>query len=53
VLTTSRVGTFGQFSLGLASQVLDGGPLSYFRVDYRKGENVEGWALSGGLRWNM
>ncbi|HKH28552.1 MAG TPA: autotransporter outer membrane beta-barrel domain-containing protein [Sphingomicrobium sp.] len=53
VLSTSRVGTFGQFSLGVAAQVLDTGLLSYLRVDYRKGENVEGTSLSGGLRWNF
>jgi hypothetical protein len=50
---TSRVGTFGQYSLGIASQVTNTGWLGYARVDLRKGENIEGVSLNGGLRYQF
>lgn len=51
--STSRVGTFGQYSLGIASQVTDTGWLGYARVDFRKGENIEGVSMNGGLRYQF
>ncbi|MFD2184275.1 outer membrane beta-barrel protein [Rhodoplanes azumiensis] len=53
VITTSRVGTYGQISGGVAGQVLNTGWLGYVRGDYRFGENIEGWALNGGLRYQF
>lgn len=50
---TSRVGTYGQFSLGLAAQVIDTGWIGFVRGDYRKGENIEGVSASAGLRYNF
>jgi opacity protein-like surface antigen len=52
-LTSNRIGTYGQFSLGLAGQVLNTGWLGYVRGDYRTGEQVEGYAISGGLRYQF
>jgi hypothetical protein len=50
-ISASRVGTYGQFGLGLAAQVPQTGWLGYVRGDYRKGDNIEGWGLSVGLRY--
>ena len=51
--TTSRVGTYGQFGLGLAGQIIDTGWLGYARVDYRTGENIEGVSGNIGLRYQF
>ncbi|WP_238181825.1 autotransporter domain-containing protein [Methylobacterium trifolii] len=52
-LSTYRIGTYGQFSAGIAGQVLNTGWLGYVRGDYRTGERVEGWGISGGLRYQF
>ncbi|GJE60749.1 hypothetical protein MPOCJGCO_2865 [Methylobacterium trifolii] len=51
-LTSGRVGTYGQFALGIAGQVAPGW-IGYVRGDYRTGDHVEGWGLSGGLRYQF
>lgn len=51
-ITTASLGTYTQYSLGVASQVVDTGWLGYFRADYRAGD-IEGWMLSGGLRYQF
>jgi Autotransporter beta-domain len=40
--STTRVGAYGQYSLGLAAQVANTGWLGFVRGDYRKGDNIEG-----------
>ena len=50
-VSTSRIGTYGQFGLGVAAQVIDTGWLGYARVDYRTGDNIEGWAANVGIRY--
>jgi opacity protein-like surface antigen len=52
-LSTNRIGTYGQFSLGLAGLLQNTGWLGYARVDYRTGERVEGWQASGGIRYQF
>ena len=52
-LTTSRIGTYGQFGLGSSFQLVDTGWLGYARVDYRTGDNIEGWNLNAGLRYQF
>lgn len=52
-LKTSRIGTYGQFSAGIAGQILNTGWLGFVRGDYRTGERVEGWGVSGGLRYQF
>ncbi|MFL9826370.1 autotransporter domain-containing protein [Rhodoplanes sp. SY1] len=52
-LTTDRVGTYGQISAGLAGQVLNTGWVGYARGDYRFGENIDGWTLNTGLRYQF
>jgi len=52
-VSTSSLGTYGQFGLGVAAQIVDTGWVSYLRGDYRTGENVEGWSVNGGLRYQF
>jgi opacity protein-like surface antigen len=52
-LTSSRVGTYEQFAVGLAGQVVDTGWLGYVRADYRTGQNIEGWSVNGGVRYQF
>jgi len=52
-LSTSRVGTFGQYGVGIAGQVPNTGWLGYARVDYRKGDNIEGVGVNLGLRYQF
>jgi len=51
--TTSRVGTYGQYSVGLAAQFVNTGLVGYVRGDYRNGENIEGWGANAGLRYSF
>jgi len=50
---TSRIGTYGQFSAGVAGQVLNTGWVGFVRGDYRTGDNIEGWTANAGLRYNF
>jgi hypothetical protein len=51
--TTSvgRIGTYGQYTLGMAAVLGNTGWLGYGRVDYRNGENIEGVSGNVGLRY--
>jgi opacity protein-like surface antigen len=51
--TTSRVGTYGQYSLGLAGQIVNTGWLGFVRVDYRNGNNIDGWTGNAGIRYQF
>jgi opacity protein-like surface antigen len=52
-VSTSSLGTYGQFGFGIAMQSIDIGWVGYLRADYRTGENVEGWSVNGGLRYQF
>jgi outer membrane autotransporter protein len=52
-LSSTRIGTFGQYSLGLSASVLDTGWAGYARVDYRNGENIDALSVNGGLRYQF
>jgi len=52
-ITTSGVGTYGQYGLGVVAQVVDTGWLGYVRGDYRKGDTIEGWTVMGGVRYQF
>src|SRR5262249_34942029 len=52
-MNTSRVGTFGQFSAGLAGQLTNTSWVGFVRGDYRIGQNIEGWTANAGLRYNF
>ena len=51
--STSRIGTYGQYSLGVAAQVVNTGWLGYVRLDYRNGNNIDGWTGNAGLRYQF
>ena len=51
--STSRVGTYGQYSLGIAGQVVNTGWLGFVRVDYRDGANINGWTGNAGIRYQF
>ena len=50
---TSRVGTYGQYSLGIAGQIVNTGWLGFARVDYRNGDNINGWTGNAGIRYQF
>jgi opacity protein-like surface antigen len=52
-LSSNRIGTFGQYSLGVTASVLNTGWLGYARVDYRNGENIESLSVNGGIRYQF
>lgn len=52
-VSDTNLGTYGQFGLGIAAQVINTGWLTYLRVDYRPGEYLEGWSVNGGLRYQF
>jgi opacity protein-like surface antigen len=51
--STSRVGTYGQYSLGVAAQIVNTGWLGFARVDYRNGNNIDGWTGNAGIRYQF
>jgi opacity protein-like surface antigen len=51
--STSRVGTYGQYSLGVAAQIVNTGFLGFVRVDYRNGDNINGWTGNAGIRYQF
>jgi opacity protein-like surface antigen len=51
--STSRVGTYGQYSLGIAGQIVNTGWLGFARIDYRNGDNINGWTGNAGIRYQF
>jgi opacity protein-like surface antigen len=51
--STSRVGTYGQYSLGIAGQVVNTGWLGFARIDYRNGDNINGYTGNVGIRYQF
>jgi hypothetical protein len=51
--STTRIGTYGQFSVGVAGQVRNTGWLGFARVDYRDGDNLRGWTGNAGIRYQF
>ena len=52
-VTVSGPQTYGQFGLGVSAQVVNTGWLGYLRGDYRTGDDIEGWSVNGGLRYQF
>lgn len=52
-ISTTNIGTYGQIGLGVSAQVVNTGLLGYLRADYRNGQNVEGYSLNGGVRYQF
>jgi opacity protein-like surface antigen len=51
--STSRVGTYGQYSLGIAGQIVNTGWLGFARIDYRNGDNINGYTGNVGIRYQF
>ena len=51
--TVSRTGTYAQFGAGSAFQLTDTGWLGYVRADYRTGDDIQGYSINGGLRYQL
>ena len=51
--SNTRIGTYGQYSVGVAAQSIDSPLVGYLRFDYRNGSNVESTGFNGGLRYNF
>jgi opacity protein-like surface antigen len=47
------IGTFGQYSVGVAGQLKGTGWLGFARLDYRDGEHLEGLSGTGGIRYQF
>lgn len=52
-ISSTNIGTYGQFGIGVAGQVANTGLLGYIRGDYRTGDNIEGYSVNGGLRYQF
>ncbi|MDQ6867771.1 MAG: autotransporter domain-containing protein [Pseudomonadota bacterium] len=52
-LSATNIGNYGQFGLGLVAILPNTGWLAYVRTDYRTGEKINGWAMNGGLRYQL
>jgi len=52
-VSTGSLGTYGQFGLGVTMRSIDRGWVGYLRADYRTGDNIEGWSVNGGLRYQF
>jgi opacity protein-like surface antigen len=51
--STNNIGTFGQYSVGVAGQLVNTGWLGFVRVDYREGPNMSGLSGTGGIRYQF
>jgi hypothetical protein len=49
--TTGRVGTYTQVGVGTALAVGNTGWVGYGRGDVKAGENIQGWGVNFGLRY--
>jgi opacity protein-like surface antigen len=52
-VTTSGIGTYGQFGIGVSAMLVDTAWISYLRADYRTGDKIDGWNVNGGLRYQF
>jgi opacity protein-like surface antigen len=48
-----NMGTYGQYSVGMSGQIVDTGWLGFGRIDYRNGDRIQGWNVTGGLRYQF
>jgi opacity protein-like surface antigen len=52
-ITASSIGTYAQFGGGSSFELADTGWLGFARVDYRTGDNIQGYSVSAGLRYQL
>ncbi len=52
-LSSTNIGNYGQFGLGVVAILPNTGWLAYVRGDYRTGDHIDGWSMNGGLRYQL
>ena len=52
-LSSTNIGTYGQVGVGISGQIVNTGWLGYVRGDYRAGDNIHGYSLNGGIRYQF
>ena len=52
-MSGSRVGTYGQYSLGIFGRCINSPWLGYLRIDYKDGANIEALGFNAGLRYQF
>jgi outer membrane autotransporter protein len=52
-VSSSRIGTYGQYSAGAAAQLANSSWAGYARLDVREGPNIQGIGVNGGLRYTF
>ena len=52
-LSTTNVGTFGQYSVGVSGQLVHTGWLGFVRLDYRDGDRLESLSGTAGIRYQF
>jgi outer membrane autotransporter protein len=52
-VSSSRIGTFSQVSVGIAGQLANSHFLGFVRGDARFGSSINGWAATAGLRYQF
>jgi outer membrane autotransporter protein len=52
-LSSTNVGTFGQYSVGISGQIVNTGWLGFVRVDFRDGDKLESWSGTAGIRYQF
>jgi outer membrane autotransporter protein len=52
-ISTTNVGTFGQYSVGVSGQVVHTGWLGFVRLDYREGDKLESLSGTAGIRYQF
>jgi outer membrane autotransporter protein len=52
-VSSTNIGTYGQVGVGLAAQIVNTGWLGYVRADYRDGDNIQGYSVNGGIRYQF
>jgi outer membrane autotransporter protein len=53
LISTSNIGTYGQIGVGVSGQIVNTGWLGYVRADYRDGDNLHGYSVNGGIRYQF
>ena len=53
LVSTSNIGTYGQIGVGISGQIVNTGFLGYIRGDYRDGDNIHGYSVNGGIRYQF
>ena len=52
-LSGSRVGSYGQYSVGVSGQMIGSPWLGYVRIDVKDGDNIEAVGFNAGLRYEF